>query len=53
MFFNFVLDVLNTSKIFLNFKFCFRTYADCEFKPGPHLNELLGPNGMFQHPAVL
>ncbi|PFX34941.1 Structural maintenance of chromosomes protein 5 [Stylophora pistillata] len=23
----------------------FVTYADCEFKPGPHLNVLLGPNG--------
>ncbi|RMX36642.1 hypothetical protein pdam_00014991 [Pocillopora damicornis] len=30
----------------------FVTYADCEFKPGPHLNVLLGPNGMFRHPAV-
>lgn len=23
----------------------FVTYTDCEFKPGPHLNVLLGPNG--------
>ena len=23
-----------------------RTYEDCEFRPGPHLNVLLGPNGM-------
>lgn len=24
----------------------YRTYEDCEFRPGPHLNVLLGPNGM-------
>ena len=26
-----------------------RTYGDCEFRPGPHLNVVLGPNGMIKH----
>ena len=36
----------NTPLIFPLIYFSFRTYGDCEFRPGPHLNVLLGPNGM-------